>query len=630
MKASAVVVGLVSTVAVFSCLPGALGQQQDGLWARLRRAIGETQSDEADQQPGKPHAIPVPEVKDYSYPPYGYPPPPPSSSALSSSESTTPGYGPQPSSEASSSSSSSDDYGISSTAAYGTSTTSSGGYPLPVTPSSTEGGYTSISETSSSSTESGYSFETLTSGLPSNAPSTPATSFDRLSVTERNGFQRNSFGVAVFEPNNHSPAKCWSDLCPSLDFGISVYIEHLFHTTSQLYFFHIWKLNIFNRYLWNSEPYFPIRFHFGVRIGRTADLGSSREYGREFFAHIFTIIVWHNYGQSEYEFFRLVAIIYSIYTLELESSLGKSFIVDHLSSFFELDCCHEVCVVLPGSDLELYGFNTIFCFIRVTKYGYRKFGLIHYPAIRDSCDNSCDKQHYASRQHDEIYYFVPKLCIVFYTWDDAFESELNQHLDSILIFVASNAFTISPLDIFYQWSDIKCSFLQFWIWIQLFNRFIFSSSLPDDNIPRIIGFDLELRSKLFKRKFTINQLWQHQHNHYRLVHPDVNLNICAIDKPIAISHFQLWVVTGALPSYKWNFLDSRNWLTAGHSTVDLLISVFYIDTRSPGEYIALDPLAQSELCTGDNPAADVVESPLSHLKFCKLFNAGNDKRGGHS
>ncbi|KAK3383551.1 hypothetical protein B0T24DRAFT_662039 [Lasiosphaeria ovina] len=90
MRASAVVVGLVSTVAVFSCLPGTLGQQQDGLWARLRRAIGETQSDEADQQPGKPHAVPVPEVKDYSYPPYGYPPPPPSSSAPSSSESITP------------------------------------------------------------------------------------------------------------------------------------------------------------------------------------------------------------------------------------------------------------------------------------------------------------------------------------------------------------------------------------------------------------------------------------------------------------------------------------------------------------------------------------------------------------
>ena len=89
MRASTVVAGLVSAVAVLGGLPGTLAQSQDGLWARLRRAIGGFESSEKKAIDYSIYGEPAPEKKAYSYPPYGYPPPPPPTTTTSPAESAT-------------------------------------------------------------------------------------------------------------------------------------------------------------------------------------------------------------------------------------------------------------------------------------------------------------------------------------------------------------------------------------------------------------------------------------------------------------------------------------------------------------------------------------------------------------
>lgn len=70
-----VVFGLLSVIAVLDPVPGVLGHQ-DGLWARVKRAISNFGGEE-EVPPYDLYGGPAPEEKAYSYPPYGYPPPPP-------------------------------------------------------------------------------------------------------------------------------------------------------------------------------------------------------------------------------------------------------------------------------------------------------------------------------------------------------------------------------------------------------------------------------------------------------------------------------------------------------------------------------------------------------------------------
>ncbi|KAK5654412.1 hypothetical protein OQA88_7322 [Cercophora sp. LCS_1] len=83
MRASGSLVGLTAAVALLSSLPETLAheQQGNGLWARLRRALGKADVEEKQPEPDHSHyGGPPPGQKDYTYPPYGYPPPPPESS----------------------------------------------------------------------------------------------------------------------------------------------------------------------------------------------------------------------------------------------------------------------------------------------------------------------------------------------------------------------------------------------------------------------------------------------------------------------------------------------------------------------------------------------------------------------
>ncbi|KAK0609366.1 hypothetical protein B0T17DRAFT_512752 [Bombardia bombarda] len=88
MRVLSVVVGLLLAPAIVDVLPGALAQQ-NGLWTRLRRAIG--RRDDIVEPPYDLYGGPVPEEKAYTYPPYGYPPPPPphKTSSIKTSKSTS-------------------------------------------------------------------------------------------------------------------------------------------------------------------------------------------------------------------------------------------------------------------------------------------------------------------------------------------------------------------------------------------------------------------------------------------------------------------------------------------------------------------------------------------------------------
>lgn len=90
MRAPVVVFGLLSVIAVLDPVTGVVGHE-DGLWARVKRAISNLGGEEEAPPPYGIYGGPAPEEKAYSYPPYGYPPPPPeeSSSEIPSSSGKT-------------------------------------------------------------------------------------------------------------------------------------------------------------------------------------------------------------------------------------------------------------------------------------------------------------------------------------------------------------------------------------------------------------------------------------------------------------------------------------------------------------------------------------------------------------
>ncbi|KAK0656334.1 hypothetical protein B0T16DRAFT_451920 [Cercophora newfieldiana] len=77
MRALRGVVSLAWAIAVLDCCPGTLAQaqQDNGIWGRLRRAVGRG-GDDVAEPPYSLYGGPVAEAKYYSYP-YGYPPYPP-------------------------------------------------------------------------------------------------------------------------------------------------------------------------------------------------------------------------------------------------------------------------------------------------------------------------------------------------------------------------------------------------------------------------------------------------------------------------------------------------------------------------------------------------------------------------
>ncbi|KAK3393138.1 hypothetical protein B0H63DRAFT_443406 [Podospora didyma] len=142
MRASWVVIGLASAIAV---LPGTLAQQQDGIWARLLRAMGKIDQSGADGSHAGVAPVGQQERRDYTYPPYGYqpppPPPPPGSSYEDVStiwvDASTSEYGPE-SSEVYISYVTSSVYALSSTEVYESSSytsTLSSSYPESTIPS---------------------------------------------------------------------------------------------------------------------------------------------------------------------------------------------------------------------------------------------------------------------------------------------------------------------------------------------------------------------------------------------------------------------------------------------------------------------------------------------------------------
>lgn len=87
MRASTVVVDLVSAVILLGCLLCSVAQE-DNLWHRIRRGLNNVGVGRRDA-PYHLYGGPTPEDIAYTYPPYGYPPPGPTSSNTISSALTS-------------------------------------------------------------------------------------------------------------------------------------------------------------------------------------------------------------------------------------------------------------------------------------------------------------------------------------------------------------------------------------------------------------------------------------------------------------------------------------------------------------------------------------------------------------